>query len=65
VVAVSVVAGSESGTGRIRNSKQDPDPEKIFPDPDSSGSEMKLKQNYSEKLIKFDNFSTKVFNLKI
>jgi hypothetical protein len=42
-----------------------PDAEKIkiIPDPGSSGSEMNLKKNYSEKLIKFDNFSTK-FSIK-
>jgi hypothetical protein len=41
---------------------------KITPDPDlgCSGSEMNLKKNYSEKLIKkFDNFSTKMLNLKM
>jgi hypothetical protein len=32
---------------------------KIIPDPGSSGFEMNLKQNNSEKLIKFDDFSTK------
>ncbi len=37
---------------------------KIIPDPDpgSSGSEMNLKLNYSKKLIKYDNFSTKILN---
>ncbi len=32
----------------------DTDPDKINQDPGSSGSEMNLKYNYSEKLIKFD-----------
>jgi hypothetical protein len=31
----------------------------------ASGSKMNLKKNFSEKLIKFDNFSTKKLNLKI
>ncbi len=34
----------------------DPNPEKIIKDPGSSGSEMNLKYNYSDKLI---NFATK------
>jgi hypothetical protein len=37
---------------------------KIIPDPSSSGSEMNLKKNYPEKLVKFYNFSTKMLNLK-
>jgi hypothetical protein len=40
------------------------DPEKIIPDPSSSGSEINFKYNYSEKLKKFDNFSTEMLNLK-
>jgi hypothetical protein len=42
------------------------DPEKIIPDldRDSPGSEINLKQNFSEKQIKFDNFSTKCSILK-
>ncbi len=32
-----------SGSGRIRNLHQDPNPEKIIPDPSGSGSEMGLK----------------------
>jgi hypothetical protein len=38
-----------------------PDPENIIsdPDPGSSGSEMNWKENYSDMLIKFYNFSTK------
>jgi hypothetical protein len=46
----------------------DTDPQKIIPNPDSSGSEMNLNLNYvpySEKLIKFYNFLTKILNLKI
>ncbi len=45
----------ESGSGQTRNFWQDPDPEQIItgmPDSGISGSEMNLKQNYSEKLIK-------------
>jgi hypothetical protein len=47
-----------------------PDPELLAgsgsgKNPGSSISEMNLKQNYSEKLIKLDNFSTKMINLKI
>jgi hypothetical protein len=40
---------------------------KIIPNPDPSrtGSEFILKSNYSEKLIKFGNFSTKMLYLKI
>jgi hypothetical protein len=37
--------------------------EKIIPDPDSSGSEINLKCNYSVKLTKFDNFSRNMLNL--
>ncbi len=29
-----------------------------------SGSEMNFKENYTEKLVKLDNFSTKMFNFK-
>jgi hypothetical protein len=38
---------------------------KIIPDPDSSGSEINLKQNFSETMIKYDDFSSKMLNLKI
>jgi hypothetical protein len=42
-----------------------PGPEKNIPDPDSSGSKMNLMSNFSEKkLIKFDNYLTKIQNLK-
>ncbi len=38
-----------TGSGQIRNFRQDPDPEQIIiPDSGISGSEMNLKQNYSE-----------------
>ncbi len=40
------ISGSEYGSRK-----------KIIPDPGSSGSEMNLKQNYSEKLAKFDHCS--------
>ena len=53
----------------------DPDPygsetfsrirEKSFRIRSSSGYEMNFKYKYSEKLVKFDNFSTKMLNLKI
>jgi hypothetical protein len=36
--------------------------ETISPDPDSSGFEMNVKGHFSEKLIKFDNCSTKMLN---
>jgi hypothetical protein len=44
---------------------QGTDPEKIIPDPGSPVSEMNLKGYFSEKLKKFDHFSTKMPNLKI
>jgi hypothetical protein len=37
---------------------------KIIPYPGSSGSAMNLIQNYSGKLIKFENFSKKMINLE-
>jgi hypothetical protein len=51
-----------SGSGRISNFYVGL---KVIPDPGSSGSEMNLKQNCSDKLIKFDNFSTKCSILKL
>jgi hypothetical protein len=52
---------------RVYISVVDPDPKllagsgsgKIVPDPDSSASGLNFKQNYSQKLITFDYFSTK------
>ncbi len=44
---------------------QEPDPDTGRSDPNllaGSGSKMNLKQNYSEKLIISDNFSTKMIN---
>jgi hypothetical protein len=61
---VGIVRGNKS---YAPHSVMDPNPGKIvpYPDPSSSGSEMNLKQNYSEKLVKFHNFLTKMLILKI
>jgi hypothetical protein len=51
--------GSGYGSGKIIPEKIIPEkiiPEKIITDPGSSGSEISLKYNYSEKLAKFDHF---------
>ncbi len=44
----------------------DPDPEKIIPelDPSSYRCEMNLKENYFEKLVKFDNFWREMISQK-
>ncbi len=46
--------GSKTFSG---SGKNNPDP-----DPSSSGFSMNLKYNYSEKLVQFDNISTKMLN---